>query len=227
MPLHPSESSLLLIHGWAQSLAFWSPLFHLLTPSADLMHFDRGYFGSPVSPFFPSEKKGRVGILTHSFGLHLVPDVWLERADFGVFVSGFDTFLPQDAKKRRRSERILHRMDKKLRESPQELVALFRSLCGQEGPWSSPVCHGELLQRDLARLASEGLDLGRVGKIPEIHLVHGTLDRVVDLSRAEDLKEKLPHARLHVLENADHGLPLTHAQELARLLKGILEGRSS
>lgn len=225
MPLHPSESSLLMIHGWAQSPAFWSPLFHLLAPAANLLYLDRGYFGSPATPPFPCKKKGRVGIVTHSFGLHLVPEVWLERADFAVFVSGFDTFLPEDAKKRRRSERILHLMDKKLRESPQELVALFRSLCGQEEPWSAPVCQAELLRRDLARLAAEALFLERVGRIPEIHLVHGALDRVVDLSRAEDLKEKLPHARLHLLADADHGLPLTHGQELARLVRGILEGR--
>ncbi|MCW7754172.1 alpha/beta hydrolase [Desulfobotulus sp. H1] len=208
--------SILCVHGWAQSPDFWAPLGVVLEKPEALCLLDRGYFGSPCLPSLPRDA-GIKGIVTHSFGLHLIPDVWLKQADFIVIVAGFNSFLPADRSRRRRSERILYLMQKKLKENPEALVALFRRLCGQKENLRSGFVNTALMAEDLQNLAHSRLDLDLFLKIPVIHIIHGRQDKVVDASRAEELQAALPHARLHMVEDGDHGIPLTHAEMLGEL----------
>ncbi|TYT74648.1 alpha/beta fold hydrolase [Desulfobotulus mexicanus] len=218
--------SILCVHGWAQSPDFWAPLRAFIEKPEALCLLDRGYFGSQHLPSLP-QHAGVKGIITHSFGLHLVPEIWLKQADFIIIVSGFNSFLPEERSRRRRSERILYLMQKKLKENPEALVALFRSLCGQKENIRSGSVNTALMAEDLQNLAHSRLDLDLFMKIPVIHIIHGRKDKVVDVSRAEELQAALPHARLHIVDDGDHGIPLTHAGILAELLAcAIWEYRS-
>lgn len=216
-----SPHSILCVHGWAQSPDFWAPLASLMKRPEALCLMDRGYFGRPHLPTLPRHS-GVKGIVTHSFGLHLVPDVWLKQADFIIIVSGFNSFLPEERSRRRRSERILYLMQKKLKENPEGLVALFRSLCGQKEAGQRPV-NTTLMAEDLQSLVHSRLDPELFFTIPVIHILHGRKDKVVDASRAEALHAAFPHARLHMVEEADHGLPLTHPEILVELMTRAME----
>ena len=74
------------------------------------------------------------------------------------------------------------------------------------------------------RLAMRGFDcradLDRIG-IPAV-VLHGDRDSLFPVSVAEDLANRLPRGRLHVVAGAGHVLPLTHGHTVVDAVKEVL-----
>jgi len=84
--------------------------------------------------------------------------------------------------------------------------------------------------RALAWQATVGFSLlDRVSRIAHPALVvHGDSDRIIPFSAGERLSESLPNCRWMAVEDAGHGLPITHGQTLnAAMLRFLTEPPSS
>lgn len=107
---------------------------------------------------------------------------------------------------------MLRLMQTQLVRDPAALITRFRALCGMDGVWHAPVCDTDLLAEDLTLLATRTLEKNAVCSVPEIHILHGTKDRVVAPDRAEELHSLLSGSRLTWVEGADHAIPVTHPE---------------
>jgi pimeloyl-ACP methyl ester carboxylesterase len=58
-------------------------------------------------------------------------------------------------------------------------------------------------------------------------ILHGSEDNIVPLASVRFLAERLPQARLHVLEGCGHALPFTHPARIARCIAGAAEERAA
>jgi pimeloyl-ACP methyl ester carboxylesterase len=59
-------------------------------------------------------------------------------------------------------------------------------------------------------------------RVPTL-IVHGTADINVPFSHAELLAEKIPHAVLHAIPEADHMMPFSHEEEVQAVLGEFLK----
>jgi pimeloyl-ACP methyl ester carboxylesterase len=59
-----------------------------------------------------------------------------------------------------------------------------------------------------------------MGEIPaNMHVFHGTQDRLVPLAFAKHLAENIPNCELHLLENQGHLFPLDHQELIFKTAK--------
>jgi len=79
------------------------------------------------------------------------------------------------------------------------------------------------LQRDAMRGASWLAQLGKISA--KTMIIHGEMDRVVDLAGAEILREKIPNSTLEVIPGAGHLLLAENPKALYRLASEFFLGR--
>lgn len=171
---------------------------------------DRGYFGEPLKAAFSNEPSLRI-VVTHSFGLFLVPNHILEKADLLVSISGFRQFHTS-GREGKFSRRLINLMLKKFINGSFDVTHEFRAMCGTDDK-NGIVATDEGIKRladDLEILSNASLDLEYINKIPSVLIIQGAEDRIVWPERAEDLNASIPESSLVMVDGADHGLPFTH-----------------
>lgn len=213
---------IILQHGWAFDKTCWRGWMPHLRENQEcditIQTPDRGYFGeaTKVEPF--QHKDSVKVVVAHSLGLHLLPTEILKSCDLLVLASSFSKFhggSPLDVK---RSERTISLMQKRLQETPMDVLDEFYSNCYHPLLTSQMLLmrntqkevNLDLLENDLQLLDENVFDLEIISKIPKILLVHGSEDGIVNTSHSHALSESLPTSSLVVFEGAGHSLPLTH-----------------
>lgn len=179
---------------------------------------DRGYFGPPVFASF-SEKKSFKILVTHSFGLFLLPIYLMEEADLLVSISGFREFHTT-GREGKFSKRLVNLMLKRFVSGSFDVTGEFRKMCGADDSFGIRATEDgiRMLSEDLDRLSSTCLDVENLEKIPDVLLLQGTEDKIVWPERAEDLHASIPGSRLVMVEGAGHGLPFTHHDECLKIV---------
>lgn len=141
-------SRILLIHGWCLDASLWTRVIEAL-PGHQCDALDFGYFGSPRMEI-PDALDLIVG---HSFGC-----LWaMQRPEFAgiplLAVSGFHRFSAAPGFPHGTPIRVLERMLRRLRESPQEVLEAFLLRCGGPPlPATFDLCR---LNEDLERLLND------------------------------------------------------------------------
>ncbi|WP_156906753.1 alpha/beta hydrolase [Desulforegula conservatrix] len=183
---------------------------------------DRGYFGQPESANFSSDKSRKI-LISHSFGLFILPDHLLKKADMLVSISGFREFHTT-GREGKFSKRLVNLMLKRFGSGSFDVTRDFRSMCSAESDEISATEDGIIkLAEDLERLSNSALDVEHLKKIPYVLLVQGTDDRIVWPERAEDLNASIPGSRLIMVDGAGHGLPFTHYEKCMEIVFDHLE----
>jgi len=199
---------IIFYHGWSFHGASWNT-WHQMSATK----FDRGYFfqdSQPVSSnMFPTDRFPKV-IVTHSLGLHFVPEEQITRCQKLIIIGGFRSFH-EFSDHNRRSKLINKAMQRKMKTAPQEVLHSFYQGCNlQEDLYpDTSKLNVELLMNDLDFLDSAQLDLNLLKEIPSIELLHGATDDIVPIEHAQNLSEQLTNATLQVHPTAGHALPFT------------------
>jgi pimeloyl-[acyl-carrier protein] methyl ester esterase len=209
---------LLAAHGWGSDHRCWDGFAPACAERRwDLGRFDRGYGRFPAtSPTW--DGPGRRAVVVNSLGLHLVPAAVLAAADAVVLLASFARFVPPgDAGRPLRQ--ALQAMDTRL--AAGDVGGLFHEFRERvaapqpvehlpAGVEDGPVPAGgvDRLRRDL------GL-LDRCDSLPEgfptaapVLLVEGADDAIVHPASRDDLRQRLPQARVMSLAGVGHGLLL-------------------
>lgn len=212
---------ILLQHGWAFDKDCWRGWMPHLRENQDceisIQTPDRGYFGekSEATPF--QEADSVKIVIAHSLGLHLVPEEILRSADLAVVASSFRSFHSGMALEEKRSRKKVSLIQKKLADSPMDLLNEFYSDCYHPLLTNHMLLmrnfqdmNTELLERDLDFLDNTEFDMQILHKVPKVLFVHGSDDIIVPASRSTEMNELLPKSDLILFEGAGHTLPLTH-----------------
>lgn len=211
-------------HGWAHVKEDWDEWKPRITPYGKGIFLDRGYFSNaPPEMVTPPTETESIVLITHSFGLHLLPQYLFSHASLVVIIGGFATFHPSEASANKRSKRILDRMLKNLSSNPQQVLKEF--FHNSYSPLPSP--NIELLDRpNISRLLSDLRDLDQqmfklklLENIPKIIILHGQQDQIIPMTKGLDLQNKLTNCKVNIISNAGHALPFTHIEECWAIVK--------
>lgn len=205
-------------HGWAFDKRCWAEWIKNAQPSLKMSALDRGYFGQPETADFSSDESRKI-LISHSFGLFLLPDHLLKKADMLVSISGFREFHTA-GREGKFSKRLVNLMLKRFGKGSFDVTHEFRSMCGAESDEITATEDGIIkLAQDLERLSNSTLDVEHLKKIPYVLLVQGTDDRIVWPERAGDLNASIPGSKLVMVDGAGHGLPFTHYEKCLEIVK--------
>ncbi len=190
-------------HGWGFDATCWQAWMPIVPSQCEISLLDRGYFGNKV------ELHGSPDVVvTHSFGLHLMPPEIYAQTKVLIILGGFLHLHPKEEGKR--SKVYLTWLKKSLKSNPATALEQFYKDCGYSAavPNSTNV---SLLIEDLERLNHNVFDYTLIKSIPEITIFHGMHDKISKVEKAIELHSFLPHSRLVTFEKANHALPFTHA----------------
>ncbi len=213
------KAHIIAYHGWGFASDDWRPWEEYLPEEAELSLFDRGYFGMPSEPDFRDGCR-RI-LLTHSYGLHLVPESQFAKADLLVIIGGFCSFHPE-GRAGVRSRRVLRRMVRRFDEHPERVLKEFyrNTWHPASPPERNPVpMKEELLANDLARLGRSSCNPDLLSQAGSVCMFHGAGDIIVPPEQGRKLSRKLgDRCRFYVVEEGGHAIPFSHAEICAKLV---------
>ncbi len=235
------QINILFQHGWAMdhsTFIGWAPYLNSIANSMKQSGYavkyallDRGYFGTNTT-LDPQTKKldGKLILVGHSLGLHLLPEPLRQQADYLLCISSFANFHKTATKGERLSRTSLRRMLAKLETEPTQVLFDFWRACGlNHAPntflRSNRTIYVEKLIEDLRLL--DGVDIGSdfVSEKTNVTVIHGNEDALLSSLHGHELSLILNASKFHEVENGQHALPITHPQicaaELARILENI------
>lgn len=237
-------AEIILQHGWGHDASCWNGWQRLFETESSFYVAvktpDRGYFRKPafrgvwdagngkdtVSCFgdgyeLPTSEAGcRFRILiTHSFGLHIIPSAWFATADLLVIFGGFLHFHPEEATLQVRSQRILKQMCNRFEQAPPEVLLDFHAKSGSPTELIESIrllateAQTDLLLSDLNQLNESTLNVDMIAQCPNIAIFHGTKDSIVPIEQARCLYRSLPQSQLFVRAEETHALPFTQTEQ--------------
>ena len=207
-PGSKAKKSILLQHGWAFDSSMWDSWVQS-NPDIDFVIPDRGYFNSPLAADYDSVEIA----VTHSFGLHLLPEELFGRLKALIIISGFQDFHPNTPIERTYSRRIIGRMLKNLRSDAGAVLHRFHTnaFFPEKIKYSVPKTAGyELLYEDLSLLDNNKVDIEQLRMSGKILILQGMKDRIVNNNKAFQLQYSIPGSRVYTHEEGGHMLPFTH-----------------
>ena len=203
-------------HGWGFRSDFWHDCVHALSLSTqDVMLYDRGYFQTTIETPLQEYVKPKM-IVAHSMGLHFLPIEMIQEVDTVVLLSTFDHFG--------RREEIDQMIDKMENDPITLLKNFYRRAALPKKPWHKiPSCiNAQLLIQDLQLLQNASLDPKKLEALQnKTTIIHGALDRIVALEKAQDLHKKIRGSRLMVLSEMGHLPTEQNYTEIAGLFRSI------
>lgn len=215
------DHEIIFQHGWAFDKRCWAEWIKNAPPDLKVSPLDRGYFGQPETADFSSDESYKI-LISHSFGLFLLPEYLLKKADMLVSISGFREFHTT-GREGKFSKRLVNLMLKRFGNGSFDVTKEFRSMCGAESDEITATEDGIIkLEQDLKRLSTSALDVELFKSIPYVMLLQGTDDRIVWPERAEDLNASIPGSKLVMVDGAGHGLPFTHYEKCLEIVKNHL-----
>ncbi|HWR04477.1 MAG TPA: alpha/beta hydrolase [Humidesulfovibrio sp.] len=212
-------TGLVFMHGWgfgAHAWQAWAAAF----PERPVILLDAGYYGTERL-VLPENPEGWVGI-GHSLGFAklLGMDVpWRGLVGLGTFLR----FCSQAGQATGTPLETLDAMLSRLETDPSDVLTRFLRRCGLKGQTPAlPTADGlGSLRHDLHTLRS--LDLSAPGSTPPILLLHAADDRIAPLALAQEAREALPGATLHVFETGGHALPFTRTGDCLPLVREFVD----
>ena len=205
-----ADCQIIAFHGWAFTGDDWEKWEKELSQYGVFQAYNRGYFGNPREIDLAAEPKKTV-LISHSFGLHMLNEKLVNRADLLVIISGFLQFHPYAAQYKRRSRLILQEMINNLEVNPEKVLREFYENCyaPQKAPDRdvSDLNH-QLLLDDLRSLHTSELNPGKLKKADKICILHGSEDHIVPKKKGREIYTQLQHkAQYFEIKGAGHALP--------------------
>ncbi|GEM_PF-1212560 len=219
------KALVILQHGWAMDgsvFSKWKPALDGLalqmrdSNQGELEYFvaERGYFhiaNDVCLKALPTLDK-KIMVIAHSLGLHLIPAIVRESADFLLSLSSFANFHQDAQVGCRLSKRRLERMITKLKAEPLTALRDFWAACD----W--PVEARPAISEDsinLARLVSDLELLHQVDIQPgwwphkaNICVLQGNNDPIVSIEQARTLGRVLNTEGILEVDGANHLAPV-------------------
>jgi pimeloyl-[acyl-carrier protein] methyl ester esterase len=199
---------ILFVHGWGYDESFWSPVRAALgdVPSIAL---DLGYFGDPNTAL-PRDVTLLVG---HSLGF-----LWLARQNALkhvplVGINAFPRFLEAEDYRPAIAARVLERMRRRAVSDTRGVLEDFWTRAGAAGPDHAP--NMTALAEGLDHLAAWDERENLAARASPTRLIAGREDVIVPPAMTEMAFRDSKIAWLP----GGHALPLTHAAEIARLIR--------
>lgn len=209
------KSEWLLQHGWGFDHTCWDTWRTHIPSQVSLLTPDRGYFKQNAvnsnSSYSTAISKYNV-IITHSFGLHLIPETLFSNAHLLVILSGFKSFTSSS------QQNLFSKMHSNLTHFHQKVLEKFYHNCGIPHYRNNLNPDIPLLQNDLLELQKSTFKETLIEKIPHILFIHGDADQIVPIQRSLDFQQLLPQSKIEILNGANHALPFTHAKVCCDLI---------
>ena len=101
----------------------------------------------------------------------------------------------------------------------EDKVAAFERLVWSLWP---PSLRGDGLANDEEQFDALDLPLADI-RVPAL-AVHGTADASVPVEHARFLADRVPGVQMHLIEGADHMMPVSHQEEVARAISEFIDG---
>lgn len=223
------RTEIILQHGWGFDGTIWQDWCHELEqlPDCEVSIGERGYYGRPLAcPEFSQKAEARI-LITHSLGLHLVPQETLKKANALIMLGGFLRFHPSEQLAGKRSKRVTKAMLEKLKDAPDTVLADFMNNCYSDRPAQTPLLlesiqDKERLESDLRLLDTCDMESELLQPIPSIMIMHGWVDAIVPYSNAIIMHQLFPGSKLISFREAGHALPFSHANECVFAIKHFL-----
>lgn len=235
------RTEIILQHGWAfDSSRFdeFAARLEALPQVLSVHKAEEGYFGLPAErPVFSPLASTRI-IVAHSLGLHLLDPACLHSAHAVVAISTFASFHEGTPLQIRRSRRLVNAMLAKLDHDPDEVLQDFYRQCfAPEVPDAQTAhCCGAQSALNLTALKAglqtlnEHALAGDQLSGKRLILVHGKQDQIVPVESSRRLCRLAASRRLdvelHVIAEAGHALPFTHAELCLQLIAAEIAGVS-
>jgi len=203
---------LYFVHGWGYDASVWDKWLPQLRPDVTPYIFNRGYFKANKQNFtFNISARFKV-VIAHSLGLHYIRPIDFSQIHMLVLISSFRQFH-EHSQNYKYSQKQVALMKQRLIIDPETLLADFYSNCGQRSKANeTTLINRQLLYDDLILLDTNEIDLDVLKPIPQILLLHGGYDGVVDIKHSKRLNEQLPNSQLFRHRRAGHALPSINSQ---------------
>jgi pimeloyl-ACP methyl ester carboxylesterase len=229
------------IHGWGFDNYFWTGVHDLLSPN-EYRYYSIDYFDS--------EKKHNVQcldrnlfdlhskkwlVICHSYGLTrfircYINDVQMQQNIIGIVsIAGFLEFIKNNDNPYGVDALILHKMIKKFRHYPLQVLHDFHQQCEFLDPYylKSVIRTNEKAYEDLKNLITvdETSNIKKI-KLPFLILAAEN-DAIVSKNISRSLHNTLHNSQLLLRENGGHGLGFNHPQWCAEQIKKFVRGLSN
>jgi len=199
---------ILFVHGWGYDAGFWEPVRATLdnVPSAAL---DLGYFGAADTAL----PRGVTLLVGHSLGF-----LWLARQSALtqvplIGVNAFPRFLEAENYRPAIASRVLERMRRRIVSDPRSVLEDFWMRAGAAAPDRAP--NAAALAAGLDHLAAWDERENLAARASRTRLIAGSADAIVPAAMTE---MAFKHHNIAWLPGG-HGLPQTHAADVARLIR--------
>jgi len=224
-----TNAVLYFIHGWGCDGSIWHTWLPAINKSVPYQIFDRGYFGAEKNNISIKNTAAMNIVIAHSLGLHLLPPESFQRTDLLVLVSSFRYFHEQSLNGKL-SEKSIRLMKQRLVQDPLALLKDFYLKCGlgslkssnlsyTGNPLSISSIDHQLLIDDLSMLDKHQIDHAQLQHIPQVILLHGLRDQIVNPEHSQLMHQLLPNSRLFINDQAEHALPITDAQWCMQIIE--------
>ncbi len=101
----------------------------------------------------------------------------------------------------------------------EEKVAAFEGLMWSLWP---PSLRGDGLANDEEQFDALDLPLADI-QVPTL-AIHGTADAAVPVEHARFLADSVPNAQVHLIDGADHMMPVSHQEEVVQVITEFIDG---
>jgi len=206
-----------LQHGWGFDSTCWNQWRYLIPENEVILTGDRGYFGDSMQIDSNEVTNHRqLVVVTHSLGIHLVPDDFLNKAHNLIIISGFDYFHPEDQRLEQRSQKIVKSMLARIEKGQsRDLLKDFYKNCYYPTHPDLKVPkerNDSVLKNDLELLNKNRMVIENLKNPQKILILHGDTDRIVDISKGRKLQGMLVGSEIVIKEKSGHSLPFTHPE---------------
>ncbi|MDJ0581831.1 alpha/beta hydrolase [Crocosphaera sp.] len=219
------KGEIIAYHGWGFDRNCWKEWQEILSNNFQFQTYDRGYFQDEISPKFADNELNKI-IFAHSFGLHLCPIETIKQAKLLILFNSFSEFHPQNEKPRKRSKYALKLMIDEFKNNPKTVLESFYKKCYYPSPYTEINSHNfnkERLEDDLNLLNKAKLDINILKKIPKIHIIHGSKDRIFLASYAQEFHKKVSqNSQYYEIEESGHTLPFTDLKSCLSIVNQAL-----